>query len=165
MKVVSLSEPLLVAGGLLLVGGLLFVQVRPRHVRVRRQWLVAAAVALVTSVVLSQRPPYASDWPWLAVAGIAGLVVGAMRANLSDTRAIDLAGDALDVQNTRLGVLVWGVALVARVGLRQVVGRSNPDDALIRLVTEGLLLFAVGNLVGNAASVQRIVDQARRRTA
>jgi hypothetical protein len=105
----------------------LFVQVRPRHVRVRRRWVVAAAVALVTAVVLGQRPPRASNWPWLAAAGLAGLVVGAMRANLTNIRAIDLAGDALDVQNTRLGVLVWEVALVARVGLRQLVGHSNPS--------------------------------------
>jgi hypothetical protein len=87
VNVVSSPQLLLVAGSLLLVGALLFVQVRPRRVRVRRQWLVAGTVALVTCVVLSQRPPQASDWPWLAVAGVAGLV-GAMRATSATPFAI-----------------------------------------------------------------------------
>jgi len=164
MKIVTLSEPLLAAAAIVLVAGLLLAQTRSRRVTMRRLWIVAGGIVILSGVLLSLRPPQSSDWPWLAAAGLAGLVVGATRAALTSIRGIDASG-AIDVQNSRLGVLVWCAALVGRVVLRQVVGRSDPDAAAVSLATASLLLFAVGNVLANTATLQRAARQARARLA
>ncbi|HEY1295805.1 MAG TPA: hypothetical protein VGJ60_22235 [Chloroflexota bacterium] len=165
MKIITLSEPLLVAAALLLVSGLLVLQLRTRRLNVRIMWLVLAVLAGLTALVLSLNPPDGSSWLWLLLAGGLGGLVGTTRGQLTDIRDADPDAGALLVQSTRIGVLLWSAALVARVVLRQVVGRSNPDGATVSLTTASLLVFAVADLLANTIAIHRAVQHVRRITA
>ncbi|MBV9323177.1 MAG: DUF1453 family protein [Chloroflexi bacterium] len=161
MKIITLSEPALLVAALLVVGILLVLQVRRRRLNVRVMWLVVATLAGVTAAVVSQNPPDASGWPWLLLAAVVGGLVGGTRGLFTDIRDVDPDARTLLVRTTWTGLLLWCAAFVGRVALRQIVGRSNPDNSTISLTTASLLVFALTNLLANTTVIDRALRQVR----
>jgi hypothetical protein len=156
MKIADLSNPLVDLAGLLLIGVLLLGQIRTRRVSVRRLWLIPLLIIILTGIVIAANPPSdVSGWGWLGLALVIGLIVGAARVAFTDVRHVDPKTGALLVQSTLIGIVLWLVIWAARIIIRQVVGRSEPDASTAALVTAILLTFAVGNIVANAFSTYR----------
>ena len=166
MKVADLSNPLVDVFGLLLIGGLMVLQMRKRRVCVRRLWLIPALVIVLTCVTLLGHPPTdLVSWGWLGAALVVGLAVGLTRVALVDVHQVDPDTGQLQVQITQLGVLLWLAVFAARVVIRQVFGRSDPDASIVGLVTAIMLMFSVGNVVANAAATYRAYERAKRSLA
>jgi hypothetical protein len=166
VKILDLSNRLVDVGGLLLVGVLLLLQMRQRRVSVRMLWLVPAILILLTAFTLVRSTP--SDlgaWGWIVLGLVLGLVVGLVRGTQFDVQRVDAQTGKMLVQNTQLGVLIWLVVFAARVAVRQVVGRSDPDPSTAGLVTSALLAFGVGMVVANALSTYRAYQSAKRSVA
>ncbi|MBV9170699.1 MAG: DUF1453 family protein [Chloroflexi bacterium] len=166
MRIADLSNPLIDAAGLLLVGVLLLMQMRQRRVSVRRLWLVPLVLVLLTAVTLVRSTPGdLGAWGWIGVGLLLGLLVGFVRGTQFDVHRVDTDAAKLLVQNTQLGVMLWLVVFAGRVVVRQVVGRSNPDPSIAGLATSALLAFGVGMVVANALATYRAYQSRKRSLA
>ncbi len=154
MWIADPSNPLIAVAGMLLVAGLLSLQFRRQRVSIRRLWVTPTVLVALTAWTLIQNPPpQASGWLWLGVALCVGLIMGAVRGVLLDVHRIDPTTGELLIQNTRLGVLVWLVAFIARIALRQVFGRSDLESSALAVVTTALLLAALGVVISRSISL------------
>ncbi|MBV9582545.1 MAG: DUF1453 family protein [Chloroflexi bacterium] len=166
MKIADLSNPLIDAGGLLFIGILLLGQLRARRVSVRRLWLIPVLLVVLTGFVIVENPPQdLSGWGWLALAFVVGLIVGAVRVAFVDVRRVDPKRGVLLVQSTLIGIVLWLAIWAARIIIRQVVGRTEPDASTAALVTAILLTFAVGNILAHAYSTYRTYLSTQRSVA
>jgi membrane protein CcdC involved in cytochrome C biogenesis len=165
MSIADLTNPLVAAAGVLLVAGLLLLQIRSRRLSIRGLWLTPAAlVGLTAWNVIANPPRQSSGWLWLGVALCIGLVVGAVRGVLVDVHRVDTQTGTMLVQNTRLGVLVWLVAFVCRVIVRQVVGH-DPDTFAIDGVTAALLVAALGVVISRSIAMYFAYQSVKRSMA
>jgi membrane protein CcdC involved in cytochrome C biogenesis len=154
MWIADLTNPFIVLAGGLFVVGLLGLQMRRRRVSIRGLWVTPVVlVALTVWTLIANPPDQSSGWLWLGLALCIGLVMGAVRGVLVDVRSVDTAKGALLVQNTRLGVLVWLVAFVGRIVVRQVAGRSDMDASALGVVTTALLVAALGVVISRSIAM------------
>ncbi len=166
MSIADLTNPLVALAGVLLVASLLVLQIRRRRLSIRGLWLTPAVlVGLTAWTVIANPPPQSSGWLWLGLALCIGLVVGAVRGVLVDVHRIDTADGTMLVQNTRLGVLVWLVAFVCRIVVRQVMGRADPDTSALDGATAALLVAALGVVISRSISMYFAYQSVKRSMA
>jgi Protein of unknown function (DUF1453) len=166
MKFAELSTPLFDIGGLLLIAVLLLGQIRTRRVSVRRLWLIPLVIIVLTVVVVASNPPRdLSGWAWFALALVVGLAVGFARVVFTDVRHVDPKTGVLLVQSTLVSILLWLAIWAARIIIRQVVGRTEPDASTVALVSGIMLTFAVGNVVSSSISTYRTYLSTKRSVA
>jgi hypothetical protein len=166
MSIADLTNPLVAAAGVLLVAGLLVLQIRRRRLSIRGLWVTPAVLLGLTAWTLTANPPReSSGWLWLGLALGIGLVVGAVRGVLVDVHRIDTATGTMLVQNTRLGVLVWLVAFVGRIVVRQVIGRADPETAALDGATAALLVAALGVVISRSISMYFAYQSVKRSVA
>jgi len=154
MWIADASNPVVDLVGVLLVAGLLVLQIRRRRVSIRRLWLTPAVLVAVTAWSLFQHAPeQITGWVWLVLALLIGAVMGSVRGALVDLHNIDPTTGAVSVQNTSLGVVVWLVAFLARIAIRQVVGHTQADGSVLAVAMTALLLAALGGVVARSISL------------
>jgi hypothetical protein len=161
VKAFDLTDPLIAAGGLVLLGVLLVLQRRERRVSVWRVWLVPVLPAVLTGLsILRHRPASPWAWAWLGLGLVIGLSTGSVRSGLTRIRDVDRATGVLLVQPSLLAVLVWLVAFLARIVVRQVVGQRDPDPSTAGLVAAALLTATLGPVLARAVWVVRTYVEA-----
>jgi Protein of unknown function (DUF1453) len=166
VKIADLSNPLVDLAGLLFIGVLLLGQIRTRRVAVRRLWLIPLIVIILTGVVVALKPPAdLSGWGWFGLALVIGLAVGFTRGAFTDVQHVDPRGGVMLMRSTDMGILLWLAVWAVRIVIRQMVGQSEPDASTASLVTQILLIFAVGTVVSNAVFTYRAYVSAKRSVA
>jgi hypothetical protein len=166
MKIADPSNPLIDLAGLLFIGVLFLGQLRTRRVAVRRLWLIPLLIVILTGVVVASNPPRElSGWGWFGLALIIGLAVGFTRGAFTDVTRVDPSTGVMQMRSTQIGIALWLAVWAARIIIRQVVGRTEPDASTVSLVTGILLMFAVGSVVSNAVSAYRTYLSTRRSVA
>jgi len=156
MRVVDLSSPLVDVLGLALTSGLLALQFRQRRVRVRSMWVIPVVVLVLSVLSVSHNPPAeVSGWAWLGLGFVVGLSIGIARAALTNVHDVDLSGGVMLVRSSAFGVLVWLAAFALRSVVRQLVASSGPDSSTAGLVSEALLMVALGTVLANASVLYR----------
>ena len=123
---------------------------RGRRVRVETLWVFPAILIAMSAAILSAEP--ALNYPAIIgviAAFLAGAAVGWQRGRFTRIN-LDPATHTLMSQASPIGLMILGVLFVIRLGLRGYVAQMR-DPQLTVLMTDGLLLFAVGMI-----SLQRV---------
>jgi len=166
MSLADLTNPLVAAGGVLLVAGLLLLQIRRRRLSIRGLWVTPVVLMGLTAwSLIANPPPQSWGWLWLGLALCIGLVVGAARGVLVDVHRIDTATGTMLVQNTRLGVLIWLVAFMCRIVVRQVISRADPDTSVLGGATTALLVAALGVVISRSIAMYFAYQSVKRSVA
>ena len=116
---------------------------RTRRVRVETLWVFPLILMAVAAAVLSAEPrPEYPTVIGMGAAFIAGGCVGWQRGRFTRIN-LDPATHTLMSQASPIGLMILAGLFVVRIGLRGYVAQTG-DPHLTILVTDGLLLFAVG---------------------
>ncbi|HEX3756881.1 MAG TPA: hypothetical protein VHV26_17565 [Rhizomicrobium sp.] len=114
---------------------------RARPLKWQYLWVRPAILLAVAALVLGDSPPRMTDWPWLAIAAVGGVLAGWQWGR---SMAIEMHPEngTLMARGGQAAMLVILVLVLLRMGLKTGVEMEAPDHATAVLVTDASIVFS-----------------------